>query len=143
MWNIDRNTLVEKISKLQKFNKRNICDLNQGGCIQFAYYFSKELKKLKVNHEVVLLDYSTIKKYYFEAFISVNHVLVYIPTIGYVDGINTYSEEYLFKKYDLSPIPDKFPLNKYRLKANWNTDYNKRKFNPILKKQLKNQLKNL
>ena len=82
--------LETNIESLQDKISRSIRDINEGGCIHFAYYFSKRLAELKIFHKILFVDIDPIDLTY-NGFVPVNHVLVWIPEIGYVDGVVTHS----------------------------------------------------
>lgn len=90
------------IDDLQYRISDEIENLNYGGCIHFAYYLSKKLKSLNIDHKITLLDHC-------KAFITkdkfrengVSHVMIFIPEIGFVDGYRTYegNPPYYYKNY--------------------------------------------
>ena len=77
--------LLEKIKNLQSDICNQIDSINCGGCIHFAYYLSKQLTALKVEHTILFVNYSPIYLMY-SKFNPVSHVAVYVPEIGYIDG---------------------------------------------------------
>lgn len=81
----DVNVLQSQIKKVQDGIYSKVYNINQGGCIHFAYYLSKRLNKLKIPHKVFFGNYSRIDLRY-EYFESVSHVMIYIDGIGYIDG---------------------------------------------------------
>lgn len=88
--------IKEKINKIQKeITSNGIVNINHGGCIHFANYLSKTLKKHKVDHKVVIFDY-TIKdiREGLKNHGSFPHVAIYIPRVGIIDGINIYKRNY-------------------------------------------------
>lgn len=94
--------LQRYIDDLQCRISEEIEDLNYGGCIHFAYYLSKKLKSLKIEHKIALLDHSKtyITKNMFNQR-GINHVMIFIPEIGFVDGYKTYegTPPYYYKNY--------------------------------------------
>ena len=74
-------TLEEKIHNLQDKISEEICLINCGGCIHFAYYFSRRLKELNIEHKIAFMDDYNIRLEY-KNFEPVRHVMVYIPNIG-------------------------------------------------------------
>lgn len=105
--------LKEKIENMQKELNEKIHHLNSGGCIHFAFYFSKQLEELNIPHKIFFGDRDRINitKDYFD---TVNHVMVYISKLGYVDGYTTIKYAKLeyrktkLMKIDLSPKEIRF-----------------------------------
>lgn len=60
-------------------------NINSGGCIQFAYYFSLALQKAGINHAWTFYESSGFKYEQLPRY-GCNHVTIYIPRIGFVDG---------------------------------------------------------
>jgi len=106
--------LSYRIKLMQVDLNRRIPNLNSGGCVQFAYFFSKKLKSLNVPHRVYYLDY------YQDELIgdTCEHVVVYIRNIGYIDGYKTKRHVDQFKL-------TRDDINKTRKSPYWNTLYNK------------------
>ena len=90
--------LSEQVSGLQKEIRKSIDALNSGGCINFAYYFSKKLRELNIDHKVVFTDYDKIN-FTYKKFVAVSHVLIYIDNIGWIDGEETYTNDSFKKTY--------------------------------------------
>ena len=138
--------LRNAISSIQEQISCSIDNINCGGCIHFAYYLSSKLTQLGINHgwcfeEWPRFDYDNLRKE------GCNHVLIYIPLIGFVDGEETFplKEKEIngrqrcfraFKKIDLKDIDE----IRYSPKA-WNvmydTNYNS-KLKSIITKYLEN-----
>lgn len=117
--------IEKQIMELQREIKNSIEDINLGGCIHFAYFFSKRLKELKINHYVVLINYNDSElSFNYKKLHSVNHVMIFIPKIGYIDGEDT-----------ITSIPKEFnhrrgnpsikKLDTFRKLSGWNVTYNK------------------
>lgn len=116
--------LSKQIKELQLEIESNIYYLNNGGCIQFAYFFSKKLQKLKISHQIVYCNHYHL----YEEDIrneGVNHVMIHIKNIGYIDGYRTYrykkdlKYEYIFKNIFVD-------LNRLRNRVGiWNSMYDK------------------
>lgn len=77
--------LKEVIEKIQEELKHHIPYLNHGGCIHFAYYFSNVLDLLNIDYKIYALNCDTIGRTY-NTFAPVNHIVVFIDGIGFVDG---------------------------------------------------------
>lgn len=82
-------TLKETIILMQKELRKKVIDLNSGGCIHFAGYFSKALQRKKIPHKVYCGNYSCSIGRTYSTFDSVSHVVVLIEDIGYIDGYST------------------------------------------------------
>lgn len=80
--------MEDKINKLQKEISKEIKFINQGGCIHFAYYFSKRLRELGIKHSIVF-QHDTYFTLTYKNYIPSQHVVVYIEGIGYIDGEST------------------------------------------------------
>ena len=80
--------MEDKINKLQKEISKEIKCINQGGCIHFAYYFSKRLRELGIKHSIVF-QHDTYFTLTYKNYIPSRHVVVYIEGIGYIDGEST------------------------------------------------------
>ena len=120
------NVLPEQVSRLQKEIRKSIDALNSGGCINFAYYFSKKLRELNIDHKVVFTDYDKIN-FTYKKFAAVSHVLIYVDNIGWIDGEETYTNTSFKKNYvrQLKKIP-LVKLNNLRsYKYGWNNWYEK------------------
>jgi hypothetical protein len=114
--------LEKQIKKLQKQITKQISDINHGGCIHFAYYFSKKLRELKIDHKVVLLDYDHIDVRY-DHFGPVAHLMIYIEGVGYIDGEETFvslRRRYSYFKHTNLSIKK---LDKFRNEHQWNMSY--------------------
>ena len=113
--------LVDQISKLQEVLADEIPTLNLGGCIHFAYYCSKRLRELNIEHSVFLFDYVPVYNAY-KHFKGVTHVALYIPGIEGFDGhkFSPFKRLYDYRR--------KVTLNLDRLRNDyeWNHDYDTR-----------------
>ncbi len=128
-----------KIKNLQKAITENIYYLNCGGCIHFAYFFSKKLRELNIYHKVCFTSDSEIDLSY-RGFASVMHVTIYIPGIGYIDGKST--KDKLIEMYNVETDHISLTkLNRLRREYEWNHDYDidqNRKLNNLIKKYITN-----
>lgn len=103
--------------------------INQGGCVHFAYYFSKKLRQLGIKHSIVLIDYCYIDEKQFNKY-GANHVTVYIPKIGLVDGEHVRKE----RDYPYKEFSEHSKLSfKVRHKDVWNDWYDTRQNNKVRK----------
>ena len=119
--------MIESIKLMQIELKKQIPNLNRGGCIQFAYYFTNKLKELKIPYKVYAFNYDKIGKTY-DTFEAVDHIVVYLDGIGFVDG-----HKILHKKNERYKRQIKLK-NLDRLRSSeycWNTEYPTR-LNPKL-----------
>ena len=82
--------MLENINALQIELRDKIEELNSGGCIYFAYYFSKRLRELQIPHKIVFCDYSKYLPDLIKKEVAMNHVMVHINNIGYIDGHDTF-----------------------------------------------------
>lgn len=119
--------IKEKINKIQKeITSNGIVNINNGGCIHFANYLSTTLKKHKVDHKVVIFDYTIgdiregLKNHD-----SFPHVAIYIPRVGIIDGINIYKRNCRLSSTIKKMIsPKEFSFKSHILKGTWNPSYN-------------------
>lgn len=109
--------LKKKIKALQKEINKKIPDLNSGGCIWFGFYFSKALADIGIPYKVYGFNYEKIGRTY-GSFESVNHIMVYIDGIGFIDGYKTVD------KYE-ARVKRHIKLNVLKLATGyqWNTYY--------------------
>lgn len=115
---------TEIISNMQIDIKKSIKNINYGGCIQFAYYFSKALKKLGIQYRIVFLDYFTIPELTYDNFTPVHHVMVYIPEIGYIDGEETSIKAKEFSsQFYRSALMSSKKLDYFRTNFRWSRKY--------------------
>lgn len=112
------------LEELQQYLIKKVKYLNCGGCIRFAYYFSEYLTYNNIQHKIV---FASPKKINFNLKhrnkLMIYHVLVYIPTIGYIDGHDTRSYadlDYYFIKQRKLKLEQ---LAKWMTKKKWNNDY--------------------
>lgn len=118
--------MEELIESMQEEIRSEIQCLNDGGCATFAYFLSKNLKKLNIPHQITLCDDN--EEYVdggFEGFYEVLHVLVYIPGIGYIDGYKTRSKSNLLEDYKeiKTDFYDLWDLEHYAFNGEWNYVY--------------------
>lgn len=119
--------MIESIKLMQNELKKEIPNLNKGGCIQFAYYFTNVLKKLNIPYKVYAFNYTKIGRTY-NTFEAVDHVVVWLEGIGYLDGHKFISKNpYNYKRHIKLKNLDKLRSSYYC----WNSEYNTR-FNPKL-----------
>ena len=81
--------LAEDIKELQWEIQDSICNLNKGGCMHFAYFFSKKLVELTVEHSIYFVNNFPILVSYRD-FNPPMHIMIFISNIGYIDGYSTY-----------------------------------------------------
>ena len=115
--------MKDKINKLQKKISKEIDCINSGGCIHFAYYFSKRLRELRIEHSVAFRHPSQFDLTYAGYFPS-EHVAIYIEGIGYIDGESTvqdFKEDYYIVRVSRSISLKK--LNYFRNEYEWNDWY--------------------
>ena len=84
------STLKSSIKAMQKELEIKIPYLNHGGCIWFAYYFEKALKRLNIPYKIYAYHHSEIGKTYSD-FHGVGHIVTYVNGIGLVDGYAIWS----------------------------------------------------
>ena len=129
--------LRSKIKSMQEEIRKNIYSLNCGGCIHFAFYFSKRLEELNIPHKIFLGNKNSTK-IDVSNFEPVNHVMVYVHKLGYIDGYKTVRFAKLsFRRHVLTNIN----LNRRSIRnhPNWNSDYDvsqNRLLNTIIKKHI-------
>lgn len=107
------------IKSMQRELRQAIPNLNFGGCIHFAYYFTKALKKAGIDYKVYGFHHSPIGKTY-ETFGSIAHVTVWIENIGFVDGHETDGH---YIDYDYKNHIKLKNLNRLRYEYEWNPSY--------------------
>lgn len=130
--------IKEKINKIQnEIQAQGIKSINNGGCIHFANYLSMTLKEHKIEHKVVIFDYSRkelikgLKNYD-----SFPHVAIYIPRIGIIDGIDTYKRNHAFSTVKKIIPFQEFYFSRHILYGTWNPSYhvkNNKKLKKIIK----------
>ena len=130
-----RKELAARIILMQSDIRENIEYINNGGCIHFAYFFSKALKDLKIPHTVLFFNPGPIYTTY-STFESVSHVMVKIGRVGIIDGLRTYDSSFSYSKNkkELS-----LSLNRLRKEYEWNFLYDtkqNRKLNKIIRKYI-------
>lgn len=116
--------LVYQIFNLQKDIEKHIDCINEGGCVHFAYYFSKKLSLLKIINHIVFLDKNHPIKISYRDFEAFNHAMVFIPDIGYIDGRKTAEDikdlGYIYKRSKISLVK----LDNFRnMRGMWSSDY--------------------
>lgn len=131
--------MIEKLHKMQKEIYSTIPCLNYGGCIHFAWFLSKRLKKLNIKHflyyhlhESYPHNISNILQY------GIHHVTVYIPSIGFIDGYKTVSfkDRKNYYKYNRRA---KISIDTVRNLDIWNSMYDT-KHNVLLEKIIKRHI---
>lgn len=120
--------LALKIKELQKVINSKIEGLNNGGCIHFAYYFSKRLTELKIPHKIFFTDNAKPIDLRLKQFQAVWHVMIYIKDIGYIDGYKIINRKLIgfercrFYKHS---NPSNNKLDTFRNNGEWNYRYDK------------------
>lgn len=115
--------MKDKIKKLQKKIFKEISYINNGGCIHFAYYFSKRLRELGIEHSVAF-RHTTQFDLTYARYDPSQHVAIYIEGIGYIDGESTvqdFKEDCYIVKVSKSISLKK--LNYFRNEYEWNDWY--------------------
>lgn len=115
--------MKDKINKLQKKISEKIECINYGGCIHFAYYFSKRLRELGIEHSVAFRHTIQFDLTY-ARYIPSEHVAIYIEGIGYIDGESTvqdFKEDHYIVKVSKSISLKK--LDYFRNEYEWNYLY--------------------
>lgn len=118
----------ELIETMQVNISKSINYLNNGGCIHFAYYFSKALKSAGIPYKILLTNEEPIDIRY-DYFDPVSHVMVQIPGIGYIDGYDfypekdNYSDQWMEERYSRHFLLSPIKMNKLRLNYTWNQAY--------------------
>jgi hypothetical protein len=118
------DSLEMQIETLQYNIRNRIKYINSGGCIHFAYYFSKRLKELGIAHKVLFTDWCRIDitKHCSDG---AAHVMIYLESIGYVDGMKTGWSKNSDERYYRCVNTTLRKLNMLRNKQMWNTCYDK------------------
>ena len=127
--------MKDKIAKLQKEIRNKISRINHGGCIHFAYYFSKRLRELGIEHKVVFNNHSPIDLRY-DWFDPCYHVCVYVDGIGYIDGLETGSIPWGPTDYIRRANVSLKKLDYFRKELEWNDLYDTRQ-NKTVEKLIK------
>ncbi len=138
---MQKRSLKQRISFIQKEISDTINNVNFGGCIYFAKFFSEELTKLNIQHKIVFSDRSeSCLRRAIREESSVNHVLVYIPRIGYIDGEEIFKIRKDIYDYKVRSIkPEQINLDNHIIQGYWNTLYSKSN-NPKLKRIIQRHL---
>lgn len=129
---------------------KNIPYLNHGGCIHFAYFMSKGLSELGVNHKIIGLfniSYGGFNKNFdfVKEFIEdgCSHLLIYIKGIGYFDGTDFIKHPSDFDRryeYFIRELPLHLDYNDIRKnKRIWNSSYD-RTYNKFIERVIKNKV---
>lgn len=120
--------LKEQIKTLQDEITANIRNINLGGCIQFVYFFSKRLTELNIKHSVSLADKWDDLKLNYNSFANcgLDHVMIYIPKIGYIDGEKTVDLKRLKAKYNYvhTRVVSLSRIKRFASIGGWNPAYN-------------------
>lgn len=120
---------------MQKELEKKIPYLNHGGCIWFAYYFEKALKRLNIPYKIYAYHHEPIGTTY-SSFDGVGHIVTYVDGIGLIDGHEFWSNKSIDRDYEKQyDYKNELRLkNLYRLATGrgWNNTYNKDRYNSIL-----------
>lgn len=131
--------LKDKILKMQDEIQENIENLNSGGCIHFAKYFSDHLTSLGISHKIFFGNYWRREVISLDPFTPVSHVMVYINNIGYVDGYKIL--KYAKLKYRSNKLVEMRLQDKEILShRDWNNRYQKYQ-NKLLQQIIKKHIK--
>ena len=131
--------ILEVIQNIQK--QISNPQINNGGCIHFAYYLSKQLTERKIKHRVVglvhsHLDLSDVQE------IGCKHVVIYIPRIGYVDSESIRKTTREFPYFSFKAMTLDIDLDLFRNKKVWNRRY-KRSYNSTISRVINSKFQNL
>lgn len=122
---------------MQKELEKTIPYLNHGGCIWFAYYFEKALKRLNIPYKIYAYHHEPIGTTY-DSFDGVAHVVVYVENIGLVDGhimwsnLTFYSNGESIKRYSYKSKLRFKNIHKLATGRGWNRTYRKDIYNSKL-----------
>lgn len=140
---IEKNKqLLNVINRIQRELSWNLEELNSGGCIHFAYYFSNALSLLDIPHKIFLCNRKEYGKVYrtYQDFMSVSHVLVYIDGIGFIDGHKCTSLKEVKREYAYRISSFKMDLDRLRREYEWNWMYDPEEGNPMVIDTIKKYL---
>lgn len=126
------NKLLLIISKIQHDIENP--SINKGGCVHFAYFLSRALRRYGYKHHVVAMnkhvsfsdpEASLQELLNYED--GCSHLAVYIPKIGYIDAEKIVKNPYDFYHFKVATVklPADYDLNKLRKKPYWNPEYQK------------------
>ena len=116
----NQEEFLERIGEMQSDISERIASINYGGCIHFAHYFSKKLEELGVPHEICYAStWNDMSKAE-----SCSHVMIEIPEIGFVDGLEIADKEAVEKEYK-SYIYSGDNTDGVRNMSGWNDDYDR------------------
>lgn len=135
---MDLLELKERVELMQSDIRSTIENVNCGGCIHFAYYFTEALKKIGHPYKVFFCNTrwdNRVGRSY-DTFLPVNHVLVYVEKIGFIDGTDTieakeYNHKQVIKRVYYYHNVLKLNLNKLRSKYTWCYLYDKAQNNTL------------
>jgi len=71
---------------MQEMLQKKIPDLNSGGCIWFAVYFTKILKEKGIPYKVYSCNYYNGTGKTYSSFDGSTHIVLYTNDLGYFDG---------------------------------------------------------
>lgn len=71
---------------MQRKLQEEIPDLNMGGCIWFAVYFSDILKQKQISYKVYSCNYYHGTGRTYREFEGSQHIVLYVDNLGYFDG---------------------------------------------------------
>lgn len=120
--------LKSSIKAMQKELEIKIPYLNHGGCIWFAYYFEKALKRLNIPYKIYAYHHETIGTTY-SSFDGVGHIVTYVDGIGLVDGHEFWSNltfgkrGYTYKRFQYKNKLRLKDLHKLATGGGWNHTY--------------------
>ena len=120
---MDKQVLLRQLWALEQDITKKVSHINWGGCVHFAYFLSKRLRELGIDHKIGYLHWDKIDMRY-KNMSSINHVTVYIDGIGFIDGEEILKHPYTtYKKIERTSLKK---LDYYRKNCQWNPDYDKR-----------------
>lgn len=117
--------LKRSFKKLNKDIKKHTNSINRGGCVHFAYFLSKKLRSLKIEHSIVFGSWEPIPGV--KHLNTVTHIMVHIEGIGYIDGTDIFKKVSSKYKYVKIVKAATLPLKKFERYCwiyGWNPQYN-------------------
>lgn len=117
-----KDKLRENILNMQREILDRIDRLNNGGCIHFGYFCSKQLCYLGISHKVYFFRQEKLTNMR-----PCSHVMIYIKDIGYIDGYKILKSppRGFWHNHRKGFRPDVEELRKLRNRTGWSLDYKK------------------
>lgn len=133
---MEQEKLISSIRKLQKTLKVVAPEINQGGCLIFAYQMCKHLNSKNIQANIRI---DSCRNAFISKDPGINHAWVYLPKYNLsFDGLEfiSWSKPYQFK-LDFNPENERSILTSIRNPRIWNRSYPRIK-TPIVKFLIKN-----